>query len=78
MRYGYSDPCGVEYVYFSDFLKKKLKDKNIGKEINRNIRYKAMVGFHSATIINCTNCNHTDLRMSFAKLPFRIFACLIK
>lgn len=54
------------------------RDKNTGKELNRNIRYKATASFYVILIINCPNCDHTDFRMSFAKLPLRIFAYLIK
>lgn len=54
------------------------RDKNTGKELNRNTRYKATVSFYVILIINCPNCDHTDFRMSFAKLPLRIFAYLSK
>lgn len=77
MRNVYSDPRGRDYVYFSDFslfLNGKMILK-LGKEINKKIRDRPMISLYVITII--TNCNPTNLRMSFEKLLFRILACLI-
>lgn len=61
----------IHVTVFLLFLFYKMgKDKNVGKEMNRKIRYEAMVSSYIITIINSTNCNHTDLRMFFAKLLF--------
>lgn len=67
----------IHVAVFLLFLFYKMgKDKNVGKEMNRKIRYEAMVSSYIITIINSTNCNHTDLRMFFAK-PLFSNICLL-
>ena len=64
MRCGHSDWCGREHIYFSDFPFKKMEsDKDTGKELNRNIRYKAMVSFYVILIIALTAITLTSERL---------------